>query len=285
MLPMLAASLAAGAVGGFANSKKDSGRDAGNGLALSAEDDALAKRQLAGLLNYQDNPDVVDPIKGSRTATSEVQGNSILGQLFGNEGTMSRTAKEEQDLASRGFSLKPEDHEAYGQASDQIAREFGMQENGLAQALANRGLSSSAGAVGQSFAGLQGNKMERLAQSQRKIADDRMKMNMERLGQTRNFLGQLGQQGQSAIQGQYNRQMDGANTQFGRLMDKNSAAQSRLMAQQGQANEQLGQRAATEAQPGWASALGGMAQAGQQMGMAQATGGLSGAKKPPTGGA
>ena len=252
---------ALGGIAGFAGSKKDSGRDAGNALRLNAQDEALAQGQLGALLRYSDNPDIVDPIKGSNTATDQVQNNAILGQLFGKNGTLSRTVGEEQDLASRGYSLRPEDHEAYGQMSGELARQFGAQEGNLAQALSNRGLSQSTTA-GQAFSGLQGNKFEQLAKAQRQIADSRMQSNMQRLAQTRQFLGQMGQQAGNEIEGQYQRQMQGANTMWSRMMDKNNAAQSRLMGMQQQGNEQLGQRQATAAQPGWASALGGMSQAG-----------------------
>lgn len=238
----------------FLGGKKDSGRDAGNGLMLTGEDGGLARGQLANLLNYKDDPNIVDPINGTKTATDQVQNNSILGQIFGKDGTMGRTANEEKDLASRGYQLQPQDHEAYGQASDNIARQFGTQENNLGQALAAHGLSNS-GMAGQSFSGLQGNKMEQLGQMQRSIADDRMKNNMARLGQTRNFLSQMTQQAGHEIGAQNDRQMGAANTQFGRLQDKNAAAQSRLQAEQNQNNENLSQRQKTEQQQGWASAL------------------------------
>jgi hypothetical protein len=266
----------------FLGGKKDSGRDAGNRFDVNSDQDKQLRNQLFELLNYQDNPDIVDPIKGSRTATNEVASNPILGQLFGEGGALSRTNKEEQDLASRGYSLKPEDFEAYGQGSDQIAREFGQQESGLAQALASRGLSGS-NAAGIAFANSAGNKMERLGQLQRQIANDRMKMNLERLGQTRQLLTQLGGQAQNAIGDQFNRQMEGANTQYGRVQDKAAAAQQRMQAIQNQANEQLSQRANTERQQGWASALQGIGNTGEQVGIAALSGGFGGpAKKKPS---
>jgi hypothetical protein len=151
-----------------------------------------------------------DPRTASLAATEQVQNNPILGQLFGKGGALERTNAEEQQLASRGYSLQPEDYEAYGQMSDELARQFGAQEQNAAQAMANRGLGSSAsGQAGTLFSGLQGNKFEQLAKAQRDVADKRMQMNMQRLTNTRNFMSQLGQQGAGAIQDQYGRNTQG----------------------------------------------------------------------------
>jgi hypothetical protein len=241
----------------FLGGKKDSGRDTGNALNMTAEQEAQAKAQLGNLLSYQADPNIVDPIKGSQTATRQVMDSPLLGQIFGEQGTMARTGKEEQDLASRGYSLKPEDYEAYGQASDQMARQFGQQESGLAAALANRGMSNS-GVAGQAYSGLQGNKMERLGQMQRQIANDRMQKNMERLGQTRSFLSNLTGQAGQQVQNQFGRQMEGEKQQFGELEAKNNAALNRMGAQQKQSNEQMKQRQGSEQQQGWASVLQGV---------------------------
>lgn len=155
---------------------------------------------------------------GSKYATEQVQKNPILGQLFGQGGTMQRTGQEEQDLAQRGFSLKPEDYEAYGQASGDIARLFGTQEQSLAQSLADRGLASApSGVAGAAYSGLMGNKFEKLAREQRAVADQRMQMNLARLGQTRQFLSQLGAQGADAINQQFGRQMAGRQQRVGEL--------------------------------------------------------------------
>lgn len=241
---------------GLLAGKKTAGKDASNYLGMDGELTTQAQNQLKEFLKYQGSKDALDPLQSSRTATSEVANNDILKQLYGAGGTLSRTAAEEQELASRGFSLRPEDHEAYGQASDQIAREFGRSENNLAQALASRGLSQSPMAV-QGFSGVQGNKMERLGQMQRQIANDRMKSNMERLGQTRNFLAQMGNQAGNEINSQYNRQLSSENARFGQEEAKNAAAFQRLMGAQNQANEQLKQRQATQEQSDWARTLSG----------------------------
>lgn len=280
-------------ISGFLDTKKTSGRDAGNSLGLNATDQAQAQGQLGHLLNYQGSSAALDPIQSSKTATSEVQNNDILGQLYGKGGTLDQTNKQEQDLATRGFSLKPEDYEAYGQGSDQIARNFGGQEQGLAQALSDRGLSNS-GSAATSFTGLQGNKMEQLGQMQRQIANDRMKSNMDRLGQTRSFLSQMGQQAGNEIQNQFGRQQSAEGMNFGEEQAKNNAAYQRLSGEQNQANVNMAQRQGSEASPAWASGISGAMGGAENGGLAAlsaisggggktpgsgSTGGLEGPKK------
>lgn len=174
-------------------------------LAFGTEGPFKGAQQEAFLDNL-----ATDPMSGSRFATEQVMNNPMLSQLYGKGGALERYGKEEQELASRGFSLKPEDHEAYGQASGNIARMFGSQEQSLAQSLANRGLAASpSGAAGVEYTGLAGNKMEQLQSAQRQIADARMKMNLERLNSTRAALQNMGNSGQAAIQDQYGRQLAG----------------------------------------------------------------------------
>lgn len=225
--------------------KENAGKDTGNPFAGSAEDNARLRDATQNLLKYKGSNAALDPLQSSRIATQEVQSNPILSQLFGSGGTFGRTAEEEQGLASRGFSLQPEDHEAYGQMSGQLARDFDKSEQGLAQALANRGLSQS-GAANRAFTTSQGNKMEQLAGLQRKIANDRMQMNMQRLAQTRNFLSSLGQQGQNAIQDQYGRQMGSEKERFGQEQAKADAGYRMLNGMAQQSNENLSQRQATK---------------------------------------
>jgi len=121
----------------------------------------------------------MSPVASQKFATEQVQNNPILGKLFGKGGAMDRADLEEQDLAKRGYSLKPEDYEAYGQASGDIARLFGQQEQNTAADLASRGLAAApSGAAGVAYSGLQGNKNEQLAKAQTDIAQKRMQMNL-----------------------------------------------------------------------------------------------------------
>lgn len=140
---------------------------------------------------------------GSALANQQVMENPLLSGLLGEGGSLDKASAEEQRLAGAGFSLQPEDYEAYGQASGNIARDFGTQEASLAQALAARGMSNS-GAAGAGFSNLYGNKFEQLGQLQRKVADDRMKTNMDRLQQTRSYMTQLGGMGLQAQGQQFN---------------------------------------------------------------------------------
>lgn len=252
----------------FLSSKKDSGRDAGNPFNLSAEDASKTQGELAKFLNYQSDPNVTGT-GASDFATNQVQNNSVLGQLFGKGGTLDRTNQEEQDLSKNGWSLKPEDMQAYGQASDNLAREFGSSGGSLAQALSDRGISNS-GAAGAAFSGLQGNKLEQLGQVQRQIANDRMNTNMQRLGQTRQFLSGLSGQASNDINQQYGRNMSGEQEKFNQAQGKNNAAYQRLNGLSDQSNANLMQRQQTQQQQGWASALQGLGNDAETIGMSYA---------------
>jgi len=200
----------------------------------------------------------LDPLTATKFATEQVQNNPILGQLFGKDGTMSRTAGEEQRLSEQGFKLTPEDREAYGQISGDIARQFGQEEQGLAESLAQRGLASApSGVAGQAYSGLAGNKMERLAKAQMDIADRRMQNTLQRLGQTRQFLGQLGSQGASAIQDQFGRSLAGRQQKVGERMGSIGAQQKQQQMEQDQLNTGFQQQESTRG-PGLGEILGGI---------------------------
>lgn len=230
---------------------------------------ASANTSLQNALSYQGSNAALDPVQSSRTATSEVQNNGITGGLFGKGGQLSQAEGEATNLANRGYSLKPEDYEAYGQGSGNIAREFDSGENNLAQALSSRGLSTS-GVANQAFMGSQGNKLEQLGQLQRQIANDRMNTNMQRLGQTRNFLTQLGQQGENAIQNQHGRQLGSEQQNFNEAMGKANQAENYLSQGQNQMNNQFAQNQATQT-----GGLGGALSSGLTAGLQAAPGMLA----------
>ncbi len=186
-----------------------------------------------------------DPLSGSTLATGQVMNNPLLKKAFANQDAMNeslggmrnKAMGEESELASRGFSLQPEDHEAYGQASGQLARLFGSQEQDLAQSLAARGLSAApSGAAGVGFSGLQGNKFEQLAGLQRQIADQRMNMNQQRLTQTRDYLTKLNQQQQSGLSDALSQRRGAIDEQFGRQM---AGVQSNRNQRQGMSENEL----------------------------------------------
>lgn len=230
------------AIGGLFGSKDDGGRG----------DMEAQIRMMEQELNDLGNDEMqnrarqhqlfTDPTTGTLAASDQVKNNSLFKGVFGEGGLNDRILKEEQELASRGFSLQPEDHEAYGMASAETARMFGQEEASLAQALAARGLAAApSGAAGAGFSGLMGNKHERLAQAQRRIADDRMKMNLERLNSARNFAMEGNKLAQAAVGDQFNRNRQGVNDYNNILKDSASAAAM----EQGQENVGFQQMEAT----------------------------------------
>lgn len=244
-----AGAFALGGAGGLGLSKllgmgaKDGQQDAN--LFSDPKATENSTNSINNLMQYQGNPDALNGVQGSRTATDEVQNNSILGGLFGKGGQLEQTEQNATDLANKGFSLQPEDHEAYGQGLGNITRQFDSSDNNLAQALSNRGLSSS-GVAAQQFAGSNGNKNEQLAQLQMNIAQQRMQTNMQRLKDTRQFMSQLGQQGQNAIQDQYGRQLAGEKQNFGEQQGKADTGMNYLQNEQDQANNQFAMQQSTK---------------------------------------
>lgn len=162
---------------------------------------------------------------GSKFATDQVNNNSILGGLYGSgpNSQLSQAEDRQNFLTNNGYSLTKEDNDALGQVSGNIARQYGTQENSLAQALASHGLSAApSGAAAIQFTGLAGNKNEALAQAQTNIAQQRIQNNANAIAQNQSFLSSLGGQASNAIQQQYQRQLQGAQNQQGNMQ---SAAQ------------------------------------------------------------
>lgn len=167
-----------------------------------------------------------DPLTGTKFATEQVQNNPLLSGMFGAGGMQDRMGAEEKDLSTRGYSLKPEDYEAYGQASDNIARMFGGQEQSISQALASRGLAAGgSGGAGTAYSGMMGNKFEQLASNQRQIAQQRMEMNRQRLNDVRGTLLKTNALGESAVQDQFGRNLTGTQNYSNTLKDAAHAGQ------------------------------------------------------------
>lgn len=248
-----AGALLGGVLGG---AKKKAGPDAGNVFSTDQETKDKMSRNLKNFLDYKGSAAAIDPIQSSRIASQEVMNNPLLAGMYGESGALGRALGEEQDLSSRGYSLQPEDYEAYGQGSGQIARNFGQAETGLAEALSARGLSNS-GVANQAFMTSQGNKLEQLAGLQRKISDDRMKMNLQRLQQTRQFVQGMGGMAQEAQQQQFGRQQAAEEMGFGQKERIVGAGEKRLSNEQNQANTQLAQKMQYAQDPSWAKVLGG----------------------------
>lgn len=200
----------------------------------------------------------IDPMTGSKLASEQVRTDPLSKDFFGEGGLQSRLMGEEKDLAGRGFSLQPEDYEAYGQASGDIARLFGQEEQGIAQSLADRGLAAApSGVAGAEYSKAFGNRNERLASAQRKVADDRMRMNLDRLNSARSTLMQTGQMGQQALQNQFGRNLSGVQQKQGQVSEAARMAQQGRGIQQAQMNQGFEQREATKG-PSFGDILGGV---------------------------
>lgn len=133
-------------------------------------------------------------------AERAIQDSAITKNLFGAGGLNEQLAGEQNRLANQGFKLTQDDQEAYGQASGDISRLFGQQEQDVASQLARRGLSSGAsGAAGALYSGIGGNKNEMLAKAQTDIANKRMQNTTQRLQDTRNMMLNLGTTGNQMV--------------------------------------------------------------------------------------
>ena len=235
---------------------KDATRELGSWKGQLGE----LQRQLAQVNSAPEyeNAKIMDlfsnPLTATKAASEQVMGNELFGDYFKQGGIQSQRQAEEKELASRGYSLQPEDHEAYGQASDEIARLFGQQETSLAQALANKGLASGpSGAAAVSFSGLMGNKNEQLAGQQRKIAQQRMETNMQRLNAVRGAVDQANQQAQGALKDQRAANQQGYDNHRNTLKDAVTAGQ----AEQEQANTEHQQYQDSQG-PSFGEVLGGI---------------------------
>lgn len=131
-----------------------------------------------------------------RGAEEALRSSNITKDLFAQGGLKDDLSNEQRRLTDQGFKLSQEDQEAYGQASGDIARLFGQQEQDVASQLARRGLASGAsGAAGALYSGIGGNKNEMLAKAQTDIANKRMQNTAQRLQETRSMMMNLGNMG------------------------------------------------------------------------------------------
>ena len=284
-------------------------------LAKMPDDSGAAEASIADLIT-------TNPLAAERYARDTVTQGEDTARLFGKGGELDRSQAsteefmgqgreadkyaqqlqgEERELAGRGFSLKPEDYEAYGQMSDELARTFGAQEKGAAASLAARGLSAGpSGQAGALFSGLQGNKNEQLAKAQRDVAQARMQSNQQRLDSQRQFLGQqqgaaanryglglqsrgqttaLGGLQEQAKQNVYGRAMGGRQQTASEAAAAAGQQLNQLGMQQGQANTAFEQQEATRG-PSFGEVLGGI---GSSV-LGAATGGLGSALGGAVGG-
>lgn len=163
--------------------------------------------------------------EGMNHASQYIKDNVLTSGVYGDGGLQSQLGEEGRQLADSGFQLQKGDREAYGQASGDISRLFGQQEQQATQNLARRGLASaSSGAAGAAFSGLQGNKNEMLASAQMDIAQKRMVDTQNRLQQNRTMQQNLATQGNRMAGEQYQRTAD---ARSGRISELNALEASK----------------------------------------------------------
>jgi hypothetical protein len=190
--------------------------------------------QAAQLLNAHAN----DPQYWAK----QVASNPYLSSIFGQGGAMQGAAQDAERLRNTGFSLQPQDYQAYGQASNELARLFGSQESDLANSLANRGFGNAAsGTAGAAFTGLQGNKNEQLARAQMGIANARMNFAQNALNSTRQALMGFGQLGNQTAEGYANNAINASNAYNQSYATSNAAKQAESASKLGSQSPTLGQ--------------------------------------------
>lgn len=227
---------------------------------------------LKGLSPDEQSALAASPIGAQLVASDQVRNDPLSSGLLGKDGSLSRALTEEKDLASRGYSLQPEDYEAYGQGQDNIARMFGASEQSLASSLSDRGLAAApSGAAAVQFSGLQGNKNEQLGQLQRSIANDRMNNTMQRLNSVRNYNVSLGNLGQNALDRSADRNVR-ADQNSTNLADQAAKAEAGQWSDNQAAQQASAQSKADRFDTGLAGAL----QEGISQGVTGATSGIIG---------
>ncbi len=230
-----------GLIGGAFANQKEGATDAGN--AYSGTYGALGGNNMATSLmqNAIHDQTTVDP-SGDNSAS--IMNNPLMSGTYGKGGIQDQTVAQESQQANQPWALTDEDKSAYGQESGNIARQFGQSDQSMSQALSDRGLSNS-GVAGAAFSGAQGNKNEQLAGLQHQIADARMKTNLQRLGQTQQFLGQLNSQANQDMNSQSSREIDRANQRNSVITGRANMMNGLQGRMQDQNNEALSQQQQT----------------------------------------
>lgn len=236
-------------VSGLLGNQQEGSTTAGNLNAYA--DPGKTRAQANGNLDTMSN-DIMN--SGNNTYQNNLNSvqNGAQSNLFGQNGALSTALGQYGNQVNQGFNLTNSDQTAYGQASGEVARQFGTQQQGLSQSLADRGLSNS-GAAGAAFSGLQGSQNEQLAGLQTQIAQNRYNTNLKAMGQTQNFISQLGNQQNQATAQSQSGNSQALNQSFNQANQWNSSAQN-------QANTQLAQGQQTAHSSGLSNAFnGGMA--------------------------
>lgn len=236
-------------------------------------EDFMAKGEDGAVQDQLRQLGLTDAMSGRRLAGEAVRGDPTSNLLFGEQGLAQDLSAEGKRLAETGGRMTASDEEAFGQASDRIARLAAQQEQGLAQQLAGRGFGRGAsGVAGAAFSGLQGNKFEQLARAQQQIASDRKEKQLQQLQENRRMQAQLGQQYGQELGAQFGRAQSARQMgQQERQTQAQSDMQNRAMQQQ-QLNEQFAQKQQT-ARKGFFRNMGDALTSGMSEGLAFMSGG------------
>ncbi len=227
--------------------------------------------QQAGGIQGGMNALASNGVTGSEMAANEVQNGGLTSGLFGQGGIQDQSQAQSGNLANnlqqdrqalsgndQSYGLNSQDLAAYGQASGNIANQYGAAGNNLAQSLASRGLGAAgSGVAAQSFSTLGGSQNEQLAQAQQQIAQNRIQTaqnlaqfrtqaDVQQQAQNNQLMQGLGQLGQSAQQNQYGRQLAGSEDQYNQLAGTAAAGMQNQGLQQNIANSQFAQQQATK---------------------------------------
>lgn len=207
------------------------------------------KVSLADLLASANKPGekeaiLADPLAGSKIAQDQSKNDPALSGLYGDSGLIQKSLQgmdkgtalsdeygglrkgqegrlnslydllneDRNALSGRdaSYGLQDSDLQAYAQGGANIGRQFAGQEQNLAQTLARRGMEPGSGATYTGYAGLQGNKMEQLANLQQQISQSRIQSAMQLAGmrsqsdlaQAQQAGGMVGQYGTLGLQAQ-----------------------------------------------------------------------------------
>lgn len=225
------------------------------------------------------------PETAGMVAQGQVMNNPLYAGLFGSSGlegqaeqnsntamnnydtSTSNLASDRNALSGRdpSYGLQSSDLAAYGQASNNIGRNSAMQQQGIAQALAARGLgSSNNGAAIGSYAGAYGNQAEQLAGLQQQIAQNRIQT-AQGLAQARNnsdlqqqqtnaglatsqgnLANSIGNTGMNAYNSQVGNNMAGVQNDYNQRAGAAGAALNNQTGMQNLNNSQFSQQQATK---------------------------------------
>jgi len=150
-----------------------------------------------------------NPLAAGRFAQEQTGQGPLTGQLFGaDDSVMSRNIAGLREAEEGMNRYDPTEAAEYGRARADITRGAGQQEQALAQAMAQRGMTQS-GAAGAAFTGAMGNKFEQLSNTEAMLRDKTLSARRDNRNQLQNYQTQLMAHQQAAINSQLGSQFKG----------------------------------------------------------------------------